>query len=55
MNRDLRLRPVALGDKGDEVRNGCEEDITVKKLEIVLATPYLKHDQNRQKRVGGIR
>ena len=49
MNRDLRLRPVALGDKGEEVRNGCEEDITVKKLGIILATVYLEHDENMKK------
>lgn len=29
MNRDLRLRPEAAGEKGEEARNGCEEDIAV--------------------------
>ena len=51
MNRDLRLRPVALGDKGEEARNGCEEDIPVEKLEIVWPRFYLCHGQNR---VGGV-
>lgn len=27
MNRDFRLRPVAGEDKGEEARNGCEEDM----------------------------
>lgn len=34
MNRDLRLRPAAAGEMGEEARNGCEEDIAAEKVEV---------------------
>ena len=36
MNRDLRLRPVAAADKGDEARNGCEEDIVTEQVDLCV-------------------
>ena len=35
MNRDLRLRPAAVVEVGEEARNGCEEDIAVEEVEGV--------------------
>ena len=32
VKRDFRLRPAATGEIGEEVRNGCEEDIFVEKM-----------------------
>ncbi len=37
MNRDLRLRPDAAGEKGEEARNGCEEDIATRGFPELLA------------------